>query len=358
MHPIMTNPTFHASMPESERHSFMKSAYRRHVLKIITKVKKVHDMDLVVLRHVPNTEIEHRHATVVAYEHIQIATTNGLAVLWMDIPLSSIHDINIMIPTYVGNAFDGGYSVGRSRRIDYLVNRLLAGRSFESQHFATVLEKAREYSQSLVRGIVRSFIGMLTQHLPTHPDPSKFLRSETMVDLVAYFESRGDIVLDTASTIDIENYVNSRDKYAAALEKIRTKIRDFLSEPKWAVGVTMTNYEYEKYRGHGFYVCAFDATAVANEFSYMENARSSQAAANTKFTVPLQFYRSLDEVPDEIKDELLATLTMKRVYLETRNGVTLKEEIPTCGGYESMYHAPINTLLPIVFDNHYVVFDR
>lgn len=358
MHPIMNNPTFHASMPESERHSFMKSNYRRHVLKIFAKVKKIHDMDLVVLRHIPNTEVEHRHASVVAFEHIQIATTNGLAVLWMDIPLNSIHDINLMIPVNAGNTFDGGYSVGRSSRIDYLIGRLLSGRSAESQHFTSVLEKAKQYSQSLVRGIVRSFTGMLTQHLPTHPDPEKFLRSETMVDLVAYFESRGNIALDTASTIDIENYVNSRDKYAEALEVVKAKIRDFLAEPKWVVGLSATDYMYEQYRGHGFYVCAFDATAVADEFSYMENHRSAQAAVNTKLTVPLQFYRSLDEVPDEIKDELLATLTMKRVYLESREGVTVRKEIPTCSNYQSMYHAPINTLLPIVHDNYFVVFDR
>jgi len=179
-----------------------------------------------------------------------------------------------------------------------------------------------------------------------------------MVDLVAYFESRGGVTLDTASTIDVENYVNSRDKYAVALEVVRAKIRDFLAEPKWVVGLSATDYMYEQYRGHGFYVCAFDATAVADEFSYMENLRSAQAAVNTKLTVPLQYYRSLDEVPDEIKDELLATLTMKRVYLESREDVTLKKEIPTCRSYESMYHAPINTLLPIVHDNCFVVFDR
>jgi hypothetical protein len=358
MHPIMNNPTFHASMPESERHGFMKSNYRRHVLKIFAKVKKIHDMDLVVLRHIPNTDIEHRHTSVVAHEHIQIATTNGLAVLWMDIPLSSIHDINLMIPINAGNAFEGGYSVGKSSRIDYLVGRLLNGRSTESQHFTTVLERAKQYSQSLVQGIVRSFTSMLTKSLSAHPDPTKFLRPETMVDLVAYFESRGNLALDTASTIDVENYVDSRDKYARALHGVKAKIRDFLAEPKWVVGLSATDYMYEKYRGHGFYVCAFDATAVANEFSYMSNSRSAQAANDTKFTVPLQYYRSLDEVPDAIKDELLANLTMKRVYLESREGVVLKKEIPTCSDYQSMYHEPINTLLPILYDNYFVVFDR
>ena len=310
MNQIMNSALFHPSMPEHERHNFMRSDLCSAALNVIAKTKKAFPIYKVLVQ-------AHHRKTVddvgCPHESVTLGLDTGACVLTID---------KEEFGSYSISTFDRPgdthwkETVGKSRRLPYLIRRLFktAGEPYEMALFL-----ASRHSAERISAALDEIVQLIAREKRDSVRLKETLTVGAIRELLDYYASRGSMsALDMRHASEIQDVLDARELYKESVSVVEEKIRAKFSGRKWFVGTTMP-YESDKHRAPGFFVGAFKAADfVEDMIKVSKYSVASMQIDHINMDIPLTLYRSLDDLPDSFRDDLLSSLMMSKVYIEGR----------------------------------------
>lgn len=102
-----------------------------------------------------------------------------------------------------------------------------------------------------------------------------------------------------------------RDKRRDMKREVHNRMQEVCSRPKWLITYL---------KDHGYTLRGIDVSCTWEHILNAENSKRD-IAQHYVTTHPQQFYRTLDDLPESIKDNVLAGLTMAKMHMQGRYSV-------------------------------------
>jgi hypothetical protein len=199
--------------------------------------------------------------------------------------------------------------VGTSDKCMYLVNRMLNSSTSPGATFDRALGRAVNFHNHLASDMGYLVSNALRDQAPVDYSPASHINAESVVWLIKrYFNdvAEADIPSDTRTAID--KAYNSLRSVAANTTLNTTRLAEFFDREKWILG-----YKHDV----GYFVgAAHFKQMYANHANWSHRWGVSSDGQNCTITVPIEYYKTFQSIPDDMRRELLASVAMTKMYLE------------------------------------------
>ena len=199
--------------------------------------------------------------------------------------------------------------VGTSDKCMYLVNRMLNSSTSPGATFDRALGRALNFHNELANDIGNRVSDALRNESPVTYSPTSDINGDSIGWLIKrYFNdiAEADIPSDVRTAID-KAYKSLRS--VAANTSLNTaRLAEFFDREKWILG-----YRHDV----GYFAGAAHFKSIYDNFSNWNNKWGvGTKDTNCTMTVPIQFYKTFQSIPDDMRKELLASVAMTKMYLE------------------------------------------
>jgi len=272
-------------VPQDERIALMKTDLYRPALHIAANSD---------LRVESFTNVQGGHRVGFAY--------NGHRVMWVtqfgsDLT-ASVVDSSVSV--------HGADPVVKTTKPMYMAKALLKKGSKALQSLSYEIETATEYARRFVEAHVRLTYRQLTGDRKMSITYRDLLGSKALAALVqVFFNERNAIDVPQDVRESLENVRAERDRRLATLDEINQQMTDMFGVRKW-----MVNYM----PGYGYTVRQVD---IAHSWVHIleGGARVPNGIVDTQ---PMQMFRSLDDMPEGMRESILPSLTYAKMHLQGR----------------------------------------
>ena len=284
------NKMYDASVPEAERIALMMSDLYRPALHITSK------MQMQVSSFSQNSgpailDFSYQGCRVLRVVHND---AHGISASVCG-RINSIHGYEVVVetnkPMYMAKALTNS----RTKAWDKLTDRI---------------SDAQRVMPSLIEGHVRFGYNSLVNQRNMHMIYRDLLNNTAIAALVqVFFNERNAIDVRPDIRETLETVRNERDRRDNNRKEVEGLMRRMFEPRKWFVTYMPS---------HGYTVRQID---IAHSWDHLqkESVHNIGDKPGIVETVPMQFFRSLEDMPGEMRDEILPSLTYAKLHLQGRH---------------------------------------
>ena len=296
---LNANDLFAPWVPTTARNAFKQSPLYLPFLKVYSKTK---------LRCV---EIAHTQAGAsIDQMTVHIGLLNNFRVAYLSMIGKSFRACVYDTPDTVSR---GTTHVGTSEKCMYLINRMLNAGTSAGATFDRAVSKATNFHNYIANNMGR----LMTCHVREQSPTTYSVLSDMNATSVQWLLKR---YFSEVAEIDIPSQVrNSIDKAYASLKAAYAnnaaniaKLGEFFDREKWIFGYRT---EVGYFLGAGHFKQTFD------NYAHIDSVYSiSDETDGVNLTMPIEYYRTFNDIPEDMRKSLLASVAMTKMYLEGGSG--------------------------------------
>lgn len=281
-------------VPATAQTAFKQSPLYLPFLKVYSKTK---------LRCV---EIAHNNDRDNPQMTIHIGLPNNFRVAYMSMVNRSFRmcsydspDANMRSTTHLGS----------SDKCMYLVNRALNPANSAGASFERAWSTALNFHNHIANNMGRMITNHLREQTPVTYSVMSDINGESVGWLIKrYFNDVGEA--DIPSTVR-----NAIDKAYSSLKLIKTnqlanvaKLGEFFDREKWMFGYS---------KDVGYYLGAAHFKQTFTNYSQIDSVYSiTDETDGCNMTMPIEYYRTFQDIPEDIRNSLLPALAMTKMFVE------------------------------------------
>lgn len=272
-------------VPQDERIALMKTDLYRPALHIAANSE---------LRVESFTNVQGGHRVGFAY--------NGHRVMWVT-QFGSDFTTSIVSSSV---SIHGAEPAVKTTKPMYMAKALLKKDSKALRSLSYEIETATEYSRRFVEAHVRLTYRQLTGDRKMSITYRDLLGSKALAALVqVFFNERNAIDVPQDVRESLENVRTERDRRQANVDEVNQQMVDMFGVRKW-----MVNYM----PGYGYTVRQLD---IAHSWVHIleGGTRTPNGIVDTQ---PMQMFRSLEDMPDGMRESILPNLTYAKMHMQGR----------------------------------------
>lgn len=308
--PNMGQPWLHPSMPTNERFALSRSDLCRAAMMIAKRG------DLLATRF--DSKPDSSHKTV-------IFTKNGFPV--MRLLQQGEHSPMFYAATYDSpDTLDSVTTVTESSRVMYVAKSLFKNGSKAYDSLNDAKTAAIDHAHALLRMHTNQAFSFFRQGRTTEIDYKEHITSKSVGELLAvFFSEKNALDVPTQLRQEIEALRGVRDTRKNIRDLVNHAMSEMFDKPKWLVTYLPSL---------GYTLHEIDLSNVWRNMVY-QGMRLSDVPEFDR-NVFKGFYRSLEDIDNPIKDDLLSTMTLAKMHIQSKFvGVIYNAEpddmVPACG---------------------------
>jgi hypothetical protein len=184
--------------------------------------------------------------------------------------------------------------LGNSEKCMYLVNRILNSANSAGATFDRALSTALNYHNHIANNMGRAVTNHLREKFPASYSVMSDINSESATWLIKrYFNDVAEAAITASRSNHSSNVV---------------KLGEFFDREKWMFG-------YGK--DVGYFIGAAHFKHTFDNYSHIDSVHSIADDTNgCDMTMPIEYYRTFQDIPEDIRKSLLASVAMTKMYLE------------------------------------------
>ena len=199
--------------------------------------------------------------------------------------------------------------LGTSEKAMYLVNRLFDSSNSAGATFDRALSITANYTNHIANNMGRLVTTKIREKNPVSYMPMSDINNEAINWLLKRYHgevSEADIPSKVRDLINkAYNSVNAADNNQVSNV---AKLREFFDCEKW-----MFNYR----ENIGYFLGAGHFKQTFNNYSHIDSVYSiNEDTDGCNVTMPIEYYRTFNDIPEDIRKSLLASVAMTKMYLE------------------------------------------
>jgi hypothetical protein len=199
--------------------------------------------------------------------------------------------------------------LGNSEKCMYLVNRILNSANSAGATFDRALSTALNYHNHIANNMGRAVTNHLREKFPASYSVMSDINSESATWLIKrYFNDVAEADIPSR----IRDAINKAHSAITASRSNHSsnvvKLGEFFDREKWMFG-------YGK--DVGYFIGAAHFKHTFDNYSHIDSVHSIADDTNgCDMTMPIEYYRTFQDIPEDIRKSLLASVAMTKMYLE------------------------------------------
>lgn len=310
--PNMGQPWLHPSMPTSERFALSRSNLCRAAMMIAKRGQML------------AARFESKDAPA---QSVVTFMKDGFPV--MRLTQQGDHSPMFYATMYdIPDSLDHTTTVTESSRVMYVAKSLFKNFTKASSLLNESKIAASGHANELLKLHLNHAFSFFRQGKETEMDYKAHVTSKSIGELLAvFFNEKNALDVPAQLRQEIEAMRGIRDSRKDIRTRINAAMSDMFDKPKWLV-TYLPNFGYTLHE--------IDLSNVWRNVVYQGVSLSDIREFNS--VVFKGFYRSLEDIDNPIKDDLLSTMTLAKMHIQSKftNNVVYNAEphdmIPKCGG--------------------------
>ena len=320
----MKTDIFHPSVPMDERLLLMKSDAYRFVLHVTANMP-----DLLVGR---------ARTITAAKPSVIFCLANGTNVMKLD----WIGTWQLLVSC--GPNSNAWTTYVESERLMYVAKAVCNPRTKVHEKLCTVKAFARDMTdveRNMVLTCVRNSHYKLLNSRRTTLNYRDLLNSDQISTLLkVYFSEMTPLNVAHEHRQAFQTVREARERAKNVINEIKTAMQDMFAMPKWLVAYMP---------GHGYRVSGVDVSVTWP--GIIDSGQATRdLAQHYVSTHPVQFYRTLDAMPEDVRDKFMGRLTLTKMHMQGRYpslqySVEPHDMVPTGLGNETIVCDELGSVL-------------
>jgi hypothetical protein len=324
----MKTDIFHPTVPMDERLSLMKSDAYRFVLHVTANMP-----DLLV-----GSVLSSTGTTTATKPSVVFCLANGTNVMmleWLGVwRVLLSHGVN----SKAWNLYV------ESERLMYIAKAVCNPRTKVHQKLCSIVAFARDMTdveRNMVLTCVRNSHYKLLNSRRTTLNYRDLLNSDQISTLLkVYFSEMTPLNVAHEHRQAFQTVREARERAKNVINEIKTAMEDMFATPKWLVAYMP---------GHGYRVSGVDVSLTWP--GIIDSGQATRdLARHYVSTHPVQFYRTLDAMPEDVRDKFMGRLTLTKMHMQGRYpslqySVEPHDMVPTGLGNETIVCDELGSVL-------------